>query len=98
MGLPEYHYSTAEGDTASTRLTIFFKSLIEALEKHHEARAAYLASESRKLCWDVLFKVLVKVVYQNPGIDLSKVLPVCRGEPTPRPPKSSSCPSPTGLA
>ena len=37
MGLPEYHYSTAEGDTASTRLTIFFESLIEVLEKHRGA-------------------------------------------------------------
>jgi hypothetical protein len=72
MGLPKYRYSTTEGDTASARLTLFFESLIEALEKYHGERSANFASESRKFCSDVLSKVLVKIVCRNPGIDISK--------------------------
>ena len=73
LGLLKYHYSSTEGDSTSARLAFFFKNLGEALKKHHGARAAYLANESRRLCRDVLFKMLRKVVYQNPSIDLSKV-------------------------
>jgi hypothetical protein len=32
-----------------------------------------ITNESRRLCRDVLFKMLRKVVYRNPSIDLSKV-------------------------
>ena len=56
-GLPKFHFSTNERDAASTTLILFFESLVEALEKQQEARATHLATESRGLCRDFLFKV-----------------------------------------
>jgi hypothetical protein len=73
MKMDNYIFTDDEHEVSSAKLNPFFENLIKALEKHHEARAAIFSSESRKFCHDILFKVLVKLAYQNLGVDLSKV-------------------------
>jgi hypothetical protein len=72
MGMPNFRFSHGRGISESARLTMFFEAVNEALKLLHSNRATQLASESRKLCRGVLLKVLTKVVYRNPGLDLSQ--------------------------
>jgi hypothetical protein len=74
MGVPNFKYSSEERISSSARLTMFFESIIDALKLLQSNRATQLANESRKLCRAILRKVLVKVVYNNPGVDLTNVL------------------------
>jgi hypothetical protein len=53
---------------------MFFEGLVDALKLLRSNRATHLANESRKLCRTVLSKVLVKVAYRNPGLNLTNVL------------------------
>lgn len=71
MKIDIYIFMADEHELPSARLNLFFQNLIKALEKHH-GRATNFASESRKFCHDVLFKVLVKIVCHNPRVDLLK--------------------------
>jgi hypothetical protein len=72
MDKESYSFTVGNHESTSARLTLFFKSILKALEKHHEGRATQVASESRKLCEGVLSKVLVKIAYRYPDVDLSK--------------------------
>jgi hypothetical protein len=73
-GLQNFRYSSEERISPSARLTMFFESIIDALKLLQSNRATQLANKSRKLCRAVLLKVLIKVVYKNPGVDLTNVL------------------------
>jgi chromosome segregation ATPase len=72
MDKQSYSFTIDNHESTSAKLTLFFESILEALKKHHEERSAQFTSESCKLCEDVLSKVLVKIAYQNPDVDLSK--------------------------
>jgi hypothetical protein len=74
MGLQNFNYSSDDRVSSSAKLIMFFQSVVDALKLLHSKRATHLANESRKLCWAILLKVLVKVVHQNPGINLNNVL------------------------
>jgi septal ring factor EnvC (AmiA/AmiB activator) len=74
MGLSNFRYSFEDRISSSARLTMFFESILEALKLLQSTRATQLANETRKLCRVVLRKVLIKVAYNNPGIDLTNVL------------------------
>ena len=74
MGLSNFRYSLEERVTPSARLAMFFEALLDTLKLLHSNQATQLANESRKLCRAVLLKVLTKVAYRNPGLDLTKVL------------------------
>lgn len=71
MGLQCFRYSFDDRVSTSTKLTMFFNRVLEALEQLHSDRTTHLASESRKLCQAVLCKMLVKVVHKNPDINLN---------------------------
>jgi hypothetical protein len=71
MDMKSWSFTVNDKETASSRLTKFFNGLIEALNTYHEDRSASFANESRKFVRDVLYKVLTKVVYRNPNVDLS---------------------------
>ena len=58
----------------STRLTLFFERVLDALKLLQSTRVAYLAEESRRLCRGALTKVLTKVVHWNPNIDFAQAL------------------------
>jgi hypothetical protein len=53
---------------------MFFEALLDILKLLHSSRATQLANESRKLCQGILLKVLTKVAYRNPGLNLTNVL------------------------
>jgi hypothetical protein len=72
MGIPNFRFSHDRGISGSARLTMFFEAVNEALKLLHSNRVTQLASKSCKLCQGVLLKVLTKVVYRNPGLDLSQ--------------------------
>jgi hypothetical protein len=72
MGMKSWGFSVNKNEAKSDRLMMFFEGLIDALKAHHQESATLLANESRKLACDMLFKVLVKLVHRNPGIDISK--------------------------
>ncbi|WP_347072435.1 hypothetical protein, partial [Escherichia coli] len=64
---------TDENLQPSAKLTLFFKDVVAALRQFRERIPKQLADESRAICAGVLEKVLVKVLFRNPGIDLSRV-------------------------
>ena len=68
-----FGYSTEEKLQPSAKLTLFFKDVVTALRQLRERIPKQLADESRAICARVLEKVLVKVLFRNPGIDLSRV-------------------------
>ena len=72
MGMPSYRFSHDDKITESARVTMFFEAVLDALKILHDGRATHLANESRMLCRGVLLKVLTKVAYRNPSIDLSQ--------------------------
>ena len=74
MGMSSFRFSHEVNVTDSARLTLFFEHVLDALKLLYSNRVAYLAEESRKLCWGALTKVLTKVAYWNPSVDLSKAL------------------------
>jgi hypothetical protein len=60
--------------STSARLTMFFESIVDALKQIQTNRSTSLAEEARKLCQAILFKVLIKVGYRNPGTNFTNVL------------------------
>ena len=72
MGLPSIRFSHNDRITESTRVTMFFEAVLDALKVLHNSRVTHLAKESRKLCRGALFKVLTKVAYRNPSVDLNQ--------------------------
>ena len=52
---------------------MFFEGLVDALKLLQANQTSKLANESRKLCQEVLQKLLMKVAYRNPGVDFSNI-------------------------
>ena len=74
MGVRDFGYSTDENMQPSTKLSLFFGGVVEALKQLQDNYPAQLADESRRLCQGALRKVLMKVAYRNPGLNLTNVL------------------------
>ena len=69
-----FGYSSDEELQPSAKLTLFFKGVATALQQLRERIPRQLADESRTLCAGVLEKVLMKVAFRNPGLNLTNVL------------------------
>ena len=74
LDLAGFGYSTDENLQPSAKLTLFFKGVATALQQLRERIPKQLADESRAICARVLEKVLVKVLFRNPGLNLTNVL------------------------
>jgi len=73
MDLEGFRYSASGRVSTSAQLSMFFESIVDALKLLQANHTSKLANESRKLCQEVLQKLLMKVAYRNPGIDFSKI-------------------------
>ena len=56
------------------KLSLFFRGIAPALAWLRERIPVQLANEARRLCMGTLERVLSKIVYRNPGINLVNVL------------------------
>ena len=74
LELEGFGYSSDENLQPSAKLTLFFKGVATALQQLRERIPKQLADESRTICARVLEKVLVKVAFRNPGLNLTNVL------------------------
>ena len=67
-------YSPDESLPHSAKLSLFFRGVAPALARLREKIPAQLADEARRLCTGTMERVLSKIVYRNPGINLVNVL------------------------
>ena len=67
-------YSPDESLPHSAKLSLFFRGVAPALAQLREKIPAQLADEARRLCMGTMERVLTKIVYRNPGINLENVL------------------------
>ena len=74
LDLAGFGYSSDENLQPSAKLTLFFKGVVTALRQLRERIPKQLADESRAVCARVLEKVLVKVLFRNPNLNLTNVL------------------------
>ena len=74
LGMEDLGYSSDEHLQPSAKLSLFFKGVATALQRLREKIPKQLADESRTICARVLEKVLVKVAFRNPGLNLTNVL------------------------
>ena len=74
LGMEGFGYSSDENLQPSAKLTLFFKGVAVALQQLRERIPKQLDDESRSICAGVLEKVLVKVAFRNPGLNLTNVL------------------------
>src|SRR3954468_18519745 len=74
LGMEDLGYPSDENLQSSAKLTLFFKGLATALQRLRERIPKQLADELRKICVGALQKVLVKVAFRNPGLNLTNVL------------------------
>ena len=74
LGVEGFGYSSDENLQPSAKLTLFFKGVAAALQQLRERIPKQLADESRSICAGVLEKVLVKVAFRNPGLNLTNVI------------------------
>ena len=74
LGMEDFGYPSDENLQPSAKLTVFFKGVATALQRLREKIPKQLADESRKICAGSLQKVLVKVSFRNPGLNLTKFL------------------------
>ena len=74
LGVEGLGYSSDENLQPSAKLTLFFKGVATALQQLRERIPKKLVDESRAICAKVLEKVLVKILFRNPSLDLSRVL------------------------
>ena len=74
LGVEDLGYPSDENLQPSAKLILFFKGVATALQRLRERIPKQLADESRKICTGALQKVLVKVVFRNPGLNLTNVL------------------------
>ncbi|KAE8811969.1 hypothetical protein D1007_11197 [Hordeum vulgare] len=58
---------------SDVNLALFFESLTDALKRLQTDKATRLASEAGRLCQNILLKVLTKLAYRNPNLNLSMV-------------------------
>ena len=74
LGVEDLGYPSDENLQPSAKLTLFFKGVATALQRLREKIPKQLAYESRKIWAGALQKVLVKVAFRNPGLNLTNVL------------------------
>ena len=74
LGMEDLGYSSDERLQPSAKRSLFFKGVATALQRLREKIPKQLADESRKICAGALQKVLVKVAFRNPGLNLTNVL------------------------
>ena len=74
LGADYLGYSSDENLHPSAKLTLFFKGVAPALAQLRERVPTQLAKEVRRLCMGTMERVLTKIVYRNPGINLENVL------------------------
>ena len=74
LGVEDLGYPSDENLQPSAKLVLFFKGVATALQRLRERIPKQLADESRKICAGALQKVLVKVAFRNPGLNLTNVL------------------------
>ena len=74
LGMEDLGYPSDENLQPSAKLVLFFKGVATALQRLQEKIPKQLADESRQICAGALQKVLVKVAYGNPGLNLTNVL------------------------
>ena len=74
LGMEDLGYPSDENLQPSAKLILFFKGVATALQRLREKIPKQLADESRKICVGVLQKVLMKVAFRNPGLNLTNVL------------------------
>ena len=67
-------YSPDENLPHSAKLSLFFRGIAPALARLREKIPVQLADEARRLCMGTMERVLSKIVYRNPGINLVNVL------------------------
>ena len=67
-------YPSDENLQPSVKLTLFFKGVVTALQRLREKIPKQLVDKSRKICAGALQKVLMKVAFRNPGLNLANVL------------------------
>ena len=72
--MEDFGYPSDESLQPSAKLSLFFKGVATALQRLRERIPKQLADESRKICAGVLQKVLMKVAFRNPGLNLTNVL------------------------
>jgi hypothetical protein len=70
MDMKSWSFTVNDKEAASARLTKFFDGLIDALKTYLKDISTSFANKSWKFGRDVLYKVLVKVAYRNPDVDL----------------------------
>ena len=73
LNLTGFGYPSEENLQPTAKLTLFFKYVVTALRQLWERIPKQLANESRAICARVLEKVLVKILFRNPSIDLTRV-------------------------
>ena len=74
LGMEDLGYPSDEHLQPSAKLNLFFKGVATALQQLRERIPKQLADESCTICARVLEKVLVKVAFRNPGLNLTNVL------------------------
>ena len=74
LGMEDFGYSSDEHLQPSAKLSLFFEGVATALQRLQERIPKQLADKSRKICAGALQKVLVKVAFRNPGLNLTNVL------------------------
>ena len=67
-------YSPDESLPHSAKLSLFFRGIAPALARLREKIPVQLADEARRLCMGTMERLLSKIVYRNPGINLVNVL------------------------
>ena len=67
-------YSPDENLPHSAKLSLFFRGIAPALAQLREKIPVQLADEARRLCMGTMERVLSKIVFRNPGINLVNVL------------------------
>ena len=74
LGVEDLGYPFDENLQPRAKLTLFFKGVATALQRLREKIPKQLVDESRKICAGALQKVLVKVAFRNPSLNLINVL------------------------
>ena len=74
LGMEDLGYPFDENLQPSGKLTLFFKGVATALQRLQERIPKQLADELREICAGALQKVLMKVAFRNPGLNLTNVL------------------------
>src|SRR3954464_158804 len=74
LGIEGHESLSDENVVPSAKLTSFFKGVVQALQHLRTSLPKELADETREAISGALERVLVKIVFRNPGIRLTNVL------------------------